>query len=138
MSEPEVRAILYCPDAYIRGSDGGEYHENLFELIEEDSIERVVQVAAAAVPLRGELAPSLWIPDLDLTERAVVAFAKIMGEWTAAQDRKAREQAKYSARARALKLRMRIAELESGDELAKAKRDLEALEAASLAPGGEA
>lgn len=136
--ESKFRAIVYVPGAYICESDRGEYHEDLFELIEENSIEKVVRVAAAAVPLREELAPSLWVPDLDLTGQAVAAFAKIMTARRAVQEKEAREQAKYSARARALKLRMRIHELESGAELERLRRELADVESGILAAGGEA
>ena len=139
-SAPKFRAIVWLPDC----DDGDGYVRDVAEMIEGDSLDELI--SGAVHQARGEPGPaSMWILDPSLTERLTLAVAeKIEQDRIAAERQKLEfeEERKRDAEIRradnVTALRLLIEGLEDGTELAKAKAKLEALEAPSLAPGGEA
>jgi len=137
MSEAKIRALLYCPDAYADGYSG---YEDAFREVEGETIEELIADAVQCTPdedENGTQKPSLWILDEALTARLTEALDQFRATKKDREDavremeRQAREiKAEIDRNAKATDLRARIAALESGAELAKAKAELEAIEAA--------
>lgn len=135
--ENGVRGILYKEEAELDpcrcGSYCGEYSPEIFEEVTADSIGELVERAARYLPvcaghMKSDAEPHLYLVIADLSAEVQTAFAERVRAKKAAEEEKAHkeEAAKRIAadRAKLKRLEAAVHELESGDELARLRRDL--------------